>query len=84
MLSVCLVLVVNLLRQHLVFLLLLPNHLAYKSKVNVHSFFSLNTLFLLMATRFSVLCCLLLGRANDTFRRSSNRKVVVKSSRLVF
>lgn len=54
-LSVCLVLVVNLLWQHLMFLLLLPNHLSYTSKVNAHSFFSpLSILFLLMITSFSV------------------------------
>lgn len=37
--SVCLVLVVNLPRRHLMFLVLLPNHPAYESKVNVHSLF---------------------------------------------
>lgn len=37
-LSVCLVCVVNLFWQHLLFLLLLPNHLSYKSKVNAHLF----------------------------------------------
>lgn len=81
-LSVCLVLVVNLSRQHLMFLLLLPNHLAHKSKVNVHSFSlpPLNTLFLLTVTCFSVFCCLLLGRANDAFRRSSDRRVYIYTS----
>lgn len=71
-LSVCLVLVVNLLRQHVVFLLLLPNHLAYKSKVNAHSFVSLSTLFLLTLTSFSVFCCLV-GRAADAFRKSEQK-----------
>lgn len=81
-LSVCLVLVVNLLRQHLMFLWVLPNHLAYKSKVNVQLLFFVpqSTLFLLMGTSFSVSCCCLVGRANDTYRRcSDSRKLQYRS-----
>lgn len=68
-LSVCLVLVVNLLRQHLMFLLLLPNHLAYNSKVNAHSFFHWVLLFLLMVTGF---CCLLLSSSWQSKWRSGD------------
>lgn len=73
-LSVCLVLVVNLPRQHLLFLLLLPSHLTYKSKVNVHSPVPHWVLCFYWKLHgfFSVFCCSLLGRANDTFRRSSD------------
>lgn len=56
-LSVCLVLVVNLLWQHLMFLLLLPNHLSYTSKVNAHSFFSPTEYFVFIdGYKFFCLC----------------------------
>lgn len=80
-LSVCLVLVVNLLWQHLMFLLLLPNHLSYTSKVNAHSFFSpLSICFYWWLQVFLSLCRLLLGRANDTFRESTNGWIVIEKS----
>lgn len=74
-LSVCLVLVVNLLRQHL-FLLLLSKHLQVQSECALLSIF-----LLLMGTLclFSFCWCLVCGE-NDTFRGSSNIRGVLECS----
>lgn len=74
-LSVCLVLVVNLLRQHL-FLLLLSKHLQVQSECALLTIF-----FLLMGTLclFSFCWCLVC-RENDTFRGSSNTRGVLECS----
>lgn len=71
-LSVCLVLVVNLLRQHLMFLLLLPNHLAYDSKVNAHSFFFFHWVLLCLSMVTGFFFCLLLSSSWQSKWRSGD------------
>lgn len=75
-LSVCLVRVVHLFWQHLMFLLLLPNQLSYESKVNAHLF---STEYFAVTGGYKFFCLLSLSSSLQSIQmmlkqKNSNRK----------